>query len=385
MVVRSGGCSRPSVRHSWGKLKIRVKSGHKAVSNGSGCGLSGFGRSSMSSANRPNRRMCSRIWGLVQATRAGVTAWPSFAMADRTSVKSATLDSITALATRLAYFSCFSCSTGSPLLTTGPPKQTQSRKSLYASILVVSARMTRRTSVLEMKRTLFLLRFIYDAADFRVGDEAQQEQRALDPAKFTESTIEQAFAVVCAELAQQHRWHDPSGLDRQHHLDHVACMCGDQIPFDFASEQRVDMLVASSLAGAVENGIAQAAHAWHQLDAEEATQAEDGLALALGISVKRVGLDLRAVFHQRVKDMDGFPHAAGDEAGEQGDVGICDVVVSDAAITAVADVPGADEIVLPELDVRAVGDRCATTAPMPGQRETDVLVDHVDHCRLQLV
>src|SRR5271169_3201667 len=34
-------------------------------------------------------------------------------MADRTSVRSATLDSITALATRLAYFSGFSCSTGS--------------------------------------------------------------------------------------------------------------------------------------------------------------------------------------------------------------------------------------------------------------------------------
>jgi hypothetical protein len=28
------------------------------------------------------------------------------------------------------YFSCFSCSTGSPLLITGPPNETQSRKSL---------------------------------------------------------------------------------------------------------------------------------------------------------------------------------------------------------------------------------------------------------------
>jgi hypothetical protein len=46
---------------AWGKLKIRVKSGHKAISNGSGCGLSGFGRFSMSRANLPKRRICSRI------------------------------------------------------------------------------------------------------------------------------------------------------------------------------------------------------------------------------------------------------------------------------------------------------------------------------------
>jgi hypothetical protein len=42
-------------------------------------------------------------------------------MAASASVKSATLDSMIAFATRLAYLSCFSCSTGSPLLITGPP------------------------------------------------------------------------------------------------------------------------------------------------------------------------------------------------------------------------------------------------------------------------
>ena len=43
------------------------------------------------------------------------------------------------------------------------------------------------------------------------------------------------------------------------------------------------------------------------------------------------------------------------------------------------------QIVLAQLDVRAVGDRGAAAAPMPGQREAGVLVDHVDHRRLQLV
>src|SRR5271163_4160724 len=54
---------RERIEPTWGnnKLKIRVKSGHKAISNGSGCGLSGFGRFSMSRANLPKRRICSRI------------------------------------------------------------------------------------------------------------------------------------------------------------------------------------------------------------------------------------------------------------------------------------------------------------------------------------
>ncbi len=43
----------------------------------------------------------------MQATRAGVTGCPSFAMAASTSVRSATFESMTTLATRLAYFSYY--------------------------------------------------------------------------------------------------------------------------------------------------------------------------------------------------------------------------------------------------------------------------------------
>ena len=51
-----------SRRHSrWGSFKIRVKSGHKAGSNGSGRGSSGPGRSFISRTYCPNRRMCSRV------------------------------------------------------------------------------------------------------------------------------------------------------------------------------------------------------------------------------------------------------------------------------------------------------------------------------------
>ena len=162
-------------------------------------------------------------------------------------------------------------------------------------------------------------------------------------------------------------------------------MRGDQIPVDLSAEQRVDMLVADGLGRAIEDGVTQAAHARHQLDAEQSAETEDRLALALGVGVQRVGLDRRAVLHQPIQDVDGLPHAAGDEAGEQSDVGVGDVVVGDAAIAAVADVARADQIVLAQLDVRAVGDGGAAAAPVPRQREAGILVDHVDHRRLQLV
>ena len=97
------------------------------------------------------------------------------------------------------------------------------------------------------------------------------------------------------------------------------------------------------------------------------------------------GWIIRAVLQQPVQDVDGLPDAAGDEAGEQGDVAVGDVVVGDAAIAAVADVPGPEQVVLAQLDVRAVGDRGAAAAPMPRQREAGILADHVDHRRFQLV
>src|ERR1700733_12741381 len=162
-------------------------------------------------------------------------------------------------------------------------------------------------------------------------------------------------------------------------------MGGYQIPVDFVSEQRVDVLIADRFARAIEDCIAQPAHARHQLDAEKPTQSEDWLALALGISVKRIGLNRRAVLHQRIEDVDRLPHPAGDEAGEQGDVGIGDVVVCDPTVAAIADVRGSDEIILAELDVRTIGDRCPATAPVTGQREAGVLVDDVNHCRLKFV
>src|SRR5664279_5348204 len=98
-------------------------------------------------------------------------------------------------------------------------------------------------------------------------------------------------------------------------------MRGNEIPIDFVSKQCIKMVVTDRLVGPIENRVADAAHAWHQLDAKEPTQAEDRLVLTLRICMKRVRLDRRAVLHQRVQDMDRLPDTAGNEAGEQGDIG----------------------------------------------------------------
>ena len=63
------------------------------------------------------------------------------------------------------------------------------------------------------------------------------------------------------------------------------------------------------------------------------------------------------------------PH--GDKAGEQGDIAVGDVVVSHAAIGAIANMLGSQEIVLAQLHMRAVGDGGAAAAPMPRQKRNE--------------
>src|SRR5580698_7840678 len=116
------------------------------------------------------------------------------------------------------------------------------------------------------------------------------------------------------------------------------------------------MLVASRLVRAIENGIAQTPHPRHELNAKEPAQAEDGFALALRISVECIRLDLRPVLHESIQDMDRLPDTAGDEAGEQGDIVIGDVMVRDATIAAVTNVAGAHQVIFAKLHMRAVGD-----------------------------
>ena len=107
------------------------------------------------------------------------------------------------------------------------------------------------------------------------------------------------------------------------------------------------MLVANGFPRAVKDDVVPVAHARHQLDAEEPAQTENRFALALSIGVERVRLDRGTVLYQPVQNVDCLPDTAWDEAGEQRNVAVGDMVVSDTAIATVTNVLGADEIVLP--------------------------------------
>jgi hypothetical protein len=171
------------------------------------------------------------------------------------------------------------------------------------------------------------------------------------------------------KLAEQHRWQDPAGLDRKHHLHHVLPVGCNQIPVDGVGEELVDMSVFGLFGGAIENHVGPGAHPRHQRDAQKAAEAEDGFALAVRVGMQRVRLDLRAVFQKAVQDVDGFPDAAGDEGCEQRNIAVGDVVIGDAAIPAVADVSGAEQVVLTQRDMGTVGDRRLPLAPVSWQRE----------------
>jgi hypothetical protein len=146
-----------------------------------------------------------------------------------------------------------------------------------------------------------------------------------------------------------------------------------------------DCTVSGRSGGTVEDEVGPSAHAWHELDTKEAAEAEYGLALAMGICVERFWLDLGSVLQQTIQNVDSFPNSTGNEAGEQRDIGFGDVVVGDTSVSAVANVTGAEKIVLTELDVGAIGDGGAATAPVLWQGEAGVPADHINHRRLQLV
>src|SRR5271157_2369244 len=157
----------------------------------------------------------------------------------------------------------------------------------------------------------------------------------------------------------------------------------DQLPVDLRGEKRFDMAVTNGFARAVEDDVIPVTHARHQLDAEEPGQAEDRFALALSIGVERVRLDCGAVPYQPVQDMDGLPDTARDEAGEQRNVAVGDVVVGDTAIPAIADVLGADEIVFTQWNMGTIGDCYPAGTPEFWQGKAGIGVDQVGYCRFE--
>src|SRR6267142_3120164 len=85
-------------------------------------GAKGSGCVSISSTYCPNRLMCSVRYGLRRRTASGGTHTPSCCRAESALVISTTLCNMIAFATKSRYLIRFSCSTGSPVCSTGPKR-----------------------------------------------------------------------------------------------------------------------------------------------------------------------------------------------------------------------------------------------------------------------
>ncbi len=124
-------------------------------------------------------------------------------------------------------------------------------------------------------------------------------------------------------------------------------MALDQCPVHaLAGEQIIDVRIIELRAGLVESELLPVANPRHQLDTEQERQSIGRGALGLGITMQNIGPNIGLVLDQSIQDIYRFPDTAGDEMGEQGDIGIADMVVRDTAIAAVAYMVFGQEVVL---------------------------------------
>lgn len=88
-----------------------------------------------------------------------------------------------------------------------------------------------------------------------------------------------------------------------------------------------------------------------------------------------VRLDIALVFEQAIQDIDGLPDAARNEVAEESDVGVGDMVVTDAAIAAIADMVFRDEVLFVKVPTRPVGGGVFAGTPKARERKVVVCID----------
>lgn len=89
----------------------------------------------------------------------------------------------------------------------------------------------------------------------------------------------------------------------------------------------------------------------------------------MGVRVNGVRLQHRFVPEQAVQNVDSFPDATGDKAAEESHVGVRNVMVDDAPISSITDVPLAQQVVLTQLVVGAVGNGYVAAARTNGTNQ----------------
>src|SRR5215831_4597128 len=91
-----------------------------------------------------------------------------------------------------------------------------------------------------------------------------------------------------------------------------------------------------------------------------------------------IGTNLGAVFQQAVQNVDGFPHPTGNEATEQGNIGVGDVVIANPAPAPIADMVLTEEILFVHVPLGAVCSGPLARAPELGQHKAVIAIDNLD-------
>ncbi len=172
-----------------------------------------------------------------------------------------------------------------------------------------------------------LLGPVGDRADLvaqpRLRQIAKQRDRADDAAELPQRPVQPIATRVVAQASQQRHRGQPAFPDGDPGPQQVRPVLLDQRPVDHVvAEQRVDVPVLRRGVRPVEVQVVPVPYPRQQLEPEQRREPEDRQALALGIAMDLVGLDVGLVGQQRVQDVHRLPDPAGDEVGEQGDVGV---------------------------------------------------------------
>ena len=132
-------------------------------------------------------------------------------------------------------------------------------------------------------------------------------------------------------------------------------MSFDEAPIDVFGELRVDVVVVAVAVRPAHIQTLPVANTRHQFDTKEIGEREDGFRLSLRVGMKYVKLDVAIVLEKAIKDVDRLPNAARDEVTEDRYVVVGDMVVTDPAIAAVADVVLGEKVLLVQIPAGAVG------------------------------
>ena len=129
----------------------------------------------------------------------------------------------------------------------------------------------------------------------------------------------------------------------------------DELPVNDLGKKRIDMAVVDGARGPKELEVFPVADARHQLNPQQMRQPKHQRALALGIGMEYVGLDVRRILQETIENVDGFPYPTWDKVAEQCDVRVRDVIVSDPAIPPIANMVFRQQVLFIEVPLHAIG------------------------------